>query len=109
MSLKKIMQKIEKGLGIDRRGCSLEEGLNLLRNAGINLKDLPDKVKEVLSNSEYEENYILRFSRLDINYNKGRVDGEISLQYMPSCQRCGIWKHDKPQTYPIEYKIQKDN
>ena len=109
MSLKKIMQKIEKGLGIDRRGCSLEEGLNLLRNAGINLKDLPDKVKEVLSNSEYEENYILRFSRLDINYNKGRVDGEIFLQYMPSYQRFGIWKHDKPQTYPIEYKIQKDN
>ena len=109
MSLKKIMQKIEKGLGIDRRGCSLEEGLNLLRNAGINLKDLPDKVREVLATQEYKDNHIVRFSRLDIDYNKGRVDGEISLQYMPSCQRCGIWKHDKPQTYPIEYKIQKDN
>ena len=74
MSLKKIMQKIEKGLGIDRRGCSLEEGLNLLRNAGINLKDLPDKVREVLATQEYKDNHIVRFSRLDIDYNKGRVD-----------------------------------
>ena len=109
MNLNKIFQKIERGLGIDRRGCSLEEGLSLLRNAGINSKDLPDEVREVLSSSEYKSGYVVRFSRLNIDYNKGKVDGEILLHSMSHHQRCGIWPQDRPRTYPIEYEMKKDN